>query len=178
MLIAPNSNLLANDCMLIAPRLHADVPNSNLLAKVAALEARARGAEARVAELQTSFDLFMAQSQQQQQLLLVALETALDKMATERRIGRISAVGAAQGSMPYDSEAFAFTPPGSRQRQGRPPEASSWAASDSSDDSELSPSEASNESEPTSAPISPTPVARMQIARLLHGLPPRPSRAC
>jgi hypothetical protein len=139
---------------------------------VAALEARARGAEARVAELQTSFDLFMAQSQQQQQLLLVALETALEKMAVERRLGRLSAVGAAQGSAhydsaftPYDPEAFAFTPPGSRQRQGRPPEASSWAASDSSDDSELSPSEASNESEPTSAPISPTPVARMRIAR-------------
>lgn len=144
-------------------------PYSNLPAKVAALEARARGAEARVAELQTSFDLFMAQSQQQQQLLLVALETALEKMAAERRIGRLSAVGAAQGSVcihtPYDSEAFAFTPPGSRQRQGRPPEASSWAALDSSDDSELSPSEASNESEPTSAPISPTPVARMQNAR-------------
>ena len=121
---------------------------SMLLAKVAALEARARGAEARVAELQTSFDLFMAQSLQQQQLLLVALETALGKMDAKR----LSVVETAQGRAPYDSEAFAFTPPGSRQRQGRPPEASSWAVSDSSDDSELSPSEASNESEPTSAP--------------------------
>ena len=123
-------------------------PVSMLLAKVAALEARARGAEARVAELQTSFDLFMAQSLQQQQLLLVALETALGKMDAKR----LSVVETAQGSAPYDSEACAFTPPGSRQRQGRPPEASSWAVSDSSDDSELSPSEASNESEPTSAP--------------------------
>ncbi len=56
--------------------------NAALLAKVAALEARALGAEARLAELQTSFALFAAQSQQQQQLLL----TALEKLAAERAL--------------------------------------------------------------------------------------------